>query len=111
MSYSVYSVKYLLARITTVEKHTRVQFRRNHAFKCQLWLLGEKHNHAKIVPKYTCQQEENWTYTYNYTLSFFAKDMVWASMSRMQVTVSPCVKEGSVRISSPPWYRLPLYAR
>lgn len=40
--WSLYSVQYLLARITTVEKHTRVQFRCNHTFKCQLWLLGEK---------------------------------------------------------------------
>lgn len=52
--WSLYSVRvqYLLARITTVEKHTRVQFRCNHTFKCQFWLLGEKHNYAKTVLKY-----------------------------------------------------------
>lgn len=55
----MYSVKYLLARITTVEEHTRVQFRRNHTFKCQLWFLGEKHNYVQTVAKHMCQQEEN----------------------------------------------------
>lgn len=59
MSLSVYSVQYLLTRITTIEEHTRVQFRCNHAFKCQLWLLGERHNYAQIAPKYIHQQEEN----------------------------------------------------
>lgn len=39
----VQNILYLLARITAVEQHTRVQFRGHHSFKCQLWLLAEKH--------------------------------------------------------------------
>jgi len=60
---SAYSM-YLLSRITAVEQHTRVQFRGNHTFKCQLWVLGEKCKRTKISETHNNQIEQNsWTLT------------------------------------------------
>ena len=41
-------IKYLLSRIAAVEQHTWVQFRGNHTFKCQLWLLAEKYKRKRL---------------------------------------------------------------